>query len=150
MLKVSNSVKQSIGSSIAKILKLKRMLLDNKMKSFGLSRTQWQVLLWMKDLGSCSQQQLLTIIDIDAAHLARVLEQLEKDGFVIRTRCKDDRRALLISLTEQCQTNFIPKLNKIINDETKILLNNLTNSEIESLSQMLNKIETNLQSFLTK
>lgn len=92
-------IKESVGFQLIKILKLKRHFIDHEMKKLELSRTEWRVLLWMKILGHCSQKELLKNLEIDAAHLARLLERFEKNKVIVRKQVETDRRSLFVELT---------------------------------------------------
>jgi DNA-binding MarR family transcriptional regulator len=114
-----------VGFKLSKVLKLKRRYIDIQMRELGLSRTQWQALLGVKILGPCSQKELLTHLDIDAAHLARLLEELEINEYVVRSRAKEDRRSLLVQLTPHSKQKIIPKIEKALNQENTVLLKGL-------------------------
>ena len=138
-------IKQSaIGFAIAKICKLKRQLVDAEMKKFDICRSKWQTLVWLHILGPCSQQDLLKRLEIDAAHLARVLEAFEREKWIVRTRSPDDRRALLIEITPLCQRNIMPKIEAIIQNENKLMLKGLTKEDKITLMHLLKTIEDNL------
>jgi DNA-binding MarR family transcriptional regulator len=142
------NIRESLGFKLVKILKLKRCLTDLKMKKFGLSRTQWRVLLWMKILGPCSQKELLTNLEIDPGHLARVLDEFEKNKYIVRTPLKSDRRALHIETTKLCHQKLMPHLQKTLEEENAILIDGLTVNEKNALLSTLEKIEKNMEKIL--
>jgi DNA-binding MarR family transcriptional regulator len=75
------------------LVKANEDFIDKEMSQFDLSRTQWKILIRFNFLEvPCPQQQLLKAIDIDAAHLTRVLDQLEKRKLLVRTRLPSDKR----------------------------------------------------------
>ncbi len=141
-------IQNTIGFKIATVLSLKRQLVDIDMKALGLSRTQWQVLLRLKILGPSTQKKLLEHLDIDCAHLTRVLDQLEQDQLVVRTPSEDDRRARVVSLTEQCQQRIMPQMKQSLSNENEILLNELSAAEKKQLAALLDKLEYNLSTAL--
>lgn len=142
----SINIKDFVGFQLAKILKLKRHFVDLEMKKLDLSRTQWQVLLWMKILGPCSQKELLKNLDIDAAHLARVLEELEKIKYISRTPVAGDRRSLFIQMTDFSKRKVIPHIEMALEKEDIVLLDGLTTRDKELLKKLLNKLEENIES----
>ena len=133
-----------IGHQLAKITNLKRKLIDFEMTKFGLSRTSWQVLCSMNTLGSCSQKELLKNLDIDRGHLARVLDNLERNNYITRRQIEGNRRSLFIEITEFAKTNIMPHLNSTMINESSILLDGLSKPEIMELSRLLNKLESNI------
>jgi DNA-binding MarR family transcriptional regulator len=135
----------SLGFRLAKVLRLKRNLTDRAMKKLDLSRTQWRVLLWMTALGSCTQKDLLNQMDIDPGHLARVLDEFEKNKIILRSPLKEDRRVLFIKITTKGKKKYIPDLKKVLKEENAILVNGLTLDEQNKLSKALEKIENNIE-----
>lgn len=141
-------LKESIGFRLVKVLQLKRAFIDQKMKKINLSRTQWRVLFWMKILGSCSQKELLGRLEIDAAHLTRVLDEFEKNSVVRRKSIPTDRRALFVELTKEGEKKYIPFLTDMLTEENDILTNNLTENEKNELIRLLKKMEGNMDEYL--
>jgi DNA-binding MarR family transcriptional regulator len=142
--------KDLIGPQLAKVTNRLRRYIDNEMKSFDLSRTQWQVLCTLRNMGSCSQKDLLSNLDIDAAHLARVLDRLECRKYITRDKLDNDRRSLFIKMTSLALEQLVPHIVQVHIKEHNILLSGLTTSETEQLSQLLKKLESNMDSALIK
>lgn len=138
----------TIGFQLAKILKLKRRFIDIEMKELGLSRTGWQVLFWLKILGSCSQKELLKNLDIDAAHLARILEDFETKEYITRSPIKGNRRCLFIDVTPYSKQYLMPQIQATIEKESAILLDGVSDANRKLLITLLKQIETNIESLL--
>ena len=142
--------KYKINFHIAKIFRLKRRVMDAEMKKLDICRSKWQTLIWLKTLGACSQQELLKHLDIDAAHLARVLEAFDREQWIVRTRSSEDRRAVLIDITEKCRKDIMPTIEHGLQKEVDIMLNGLNTTEKTTLNRLLTKIETNLLTAVQK
>lgn len=138
------NLKETPGFKIAHLTRLKRQLMDLYLSEFGLSRTQWQVLIWLQILGNPSyQQDILKNIDIDAAHLTRVLEQLEDNKYITRTRVENNRRLLAINTTPKGK-KIIAAVENIIEKETKIIFTGFSADEKKQFNSLLNRIEQNV------
>lgn len=138
--------KDTPGFKLAHITKLKRQLLDVYLEPYGLSRTQYLVFIWLEILGCPTfQKDLLQHIDIDAAHLTRVLEQLETDKYIKRYCVENNRRALAIQCTKKGK-DFIRFIQTAIEKETEVIFCGFTNKEKNEFIKLLNKVERNLQS----
>lgn len=135
---------KEIGPQLAKVTNRLRRYIDNEMKIFDLSRTQWQVLCTLRNMGSCSQKDLLANLDIDAAHLARVLDKLECKKYITRDKLDNDRRALFINMTPFAIEQLVPHLVQIHTKEHNTLLAGLSISETQQLSKLLKKLENNM------
>lgn len=55
--------------------------------------------LWMLETGPRTQRQLATTATVQAQTMSRVLDRLERLGYVQRVRSESDRRRVLVSLT---------------------------------------------------
>ena len=132
------------------IVKLNEQLIDKKMELFNLSRTQWKVIARFNFLSTpCTQQQLLTSMGIDRAHLTRTLDQLEQRGLLAKERLANDKRAYNISLT-QSGKNLLKAMEKILKSESEIMVQRLSQDEISDLTKLINRVESNILTELEK
>ena len=65
----------------------------------GLGAGQPKLLGYLKRNGPCGQRELASYCEIDPAAVSRMLESLEKGGFVTRRADDQDKRRDLIALT---------------------------------------------------
>src|SRR5690606_7712330 len=72
-----------------------------KNKNLNLTREQWSVLavLWKND--GCSQQVIADSTSRDKPSVTRLIDNLVKEGYVIRKNHENDRRLNLIYLTDK-------------------------------------------------
>lgn len=127
-----------------KIVKLIRQFIDSEMQGVGVTRTGWQVLFWLRRLNSCTQKELLQHMDIDAAQLARVLDDFEKKNYIVRHSCQKDRRCLVIEMTDLCRKRLMPHVEKTIAKEEALLSKDFSEKEKATLKTLLKKLEKNL------
>ncbi len=64
-----------------------------------LTYTQYITMMAMWEHEQLSAKELGAILYLDSGTLTPVLKTLEKKGFVVRQRSKDDERSLILSLT---------------------------------------------------
>lgn len=136
---------KTICTQLVKIIQIKRRLIDAEMKKFGISRTGWQALLWLENIGPCTQKELLMNMDIDAGHLARVLDEFETKNYITRRPTKADRRCLLVEITDYGQQHIMPIVRETIAKEDAILFQGVSDEEKQSLQQLLSRLEKNLE-----
>jgi len=65
----------------------------------GLGSRQGTTLLRLARLGPMSQQQLIETLGLDPSALVAVLNDLEREGLVVRTRDPEDRRRHIVEIT---------------------------------------------------
>lgn len=78
--------------------------LQRRISQFGVNTAQWTFLrlLWLED--GVSQRELAQRAGMLEPATTSTLKSMELDGFVERRRCEDDRRRILIHLTETGRT----------------------------------------------
>ncbi|MBS6349549.1 MAG: MarR family transcriptional regulator [Oscillospiraceae bacterium] len=67
----------------------------------GLSPGQPKVLRYLSELGRSSQRELADCCDVDPSAICRMLDSLERGGFVTRSPSPNDRRSGQVELTPQ-------------------------------------------------
>ena len=104
-----------------------------------LTPPQFAALAKLRDVGETSQNQLGVLIAMDAATVKGVIDRLKARGFVELAKHEDDKRRLMVSLTEAGRTaldRLVPFASRIT-DET---LAPLTPRERVKLRALLAKI----------
>ncbi len=139
----------SVGFRIARIMWLKRRFIDIEMKPLDMTRMQWQTLHWLNMISPCTQKQLLNYMDIDGGQLARTLDEFEKNNIITRKPLAEDRRCLLVELTNHAKKKLIPHLEKVFEKENDILLDGISSADKKKLTSLLEKIESNIDIALT-
>ena len=69
----------------------------------GLTRTRATALWHIAHHQPLSQKRLAELLEVTPRNVTKLLDALERDGFVTRTTDTGDRRSLLITLTPQGQ-----------------------------------------------
>ncbi len=77
-----------------------RREIDADLKPFGLTDASWRPILLLGTLGEPVRQGVLArMLEVDGPSLARVVDQLERDGLVSRTEDPLDRRTKHVHIT---------------------------------------------------
>ena len=76
-----------------------RKALNEELAPHGVNYRQWQVLAWLAIEGCLSQAELADRMDIEPATLVTVLSRMERDGWITRESCLEDRRKKLVRPT---------------------------------------------------
>lgn len=109
------------------------------MATAGLTISQFGVLEALHHKGSLCQRDIAVKILKSTGNITLVIDNLEKQGLVIRERINEDRRYLTISLTNKGETlinTVFPKVEAAIVCEMSVL----TNEEQETLGQLCKKL----------
>ncbi|PTQ83260.1 DNA-binding MarR family transcriptional regulator [Trichococcus patagoniensis] len=108
-------------------------------KETGFSLTRYEMLMFLKDKGTCSQNQIQTEMKIDSAAITRHLKILEQKGYVIRKRNIENNREVFVQLSEKAIQD-LEACGKEHDQEKSFLSLSLSDEEAEQLSQLLNKL----------
>lgn len=100
-----------------------------KRKGINLSREQWSILAVLYHTDGVSQQFLADSTSRDKPSVTRLLDNLEKLGFVERRNHETDRRLNLIFLTDQGKELRDPIL-RVVNKTIKEATKGLTEEQI--------------------
>ena len=72
-----------------------------RLAEHGLSRARASVLWVLHHRGPVTQRELSDVVGVTPRNITGLVDALEADGYVLRTRHPSDRRATLVSLTDR-------------------------------------------------
>lgn len=95
----------TLGRLLHEIAKIWRSRIDISLQAFGLSRAKWDVILMLdtQDNQGISQRDLARLCLVEPPTMASMLDRMEKEGWVERRVCDDDRRSKLTILTAKAK-----------------------------------------------
>src|SRR5271169_5715716 len=100
---------QHIGYLVADVARLMRFRFGDRAKQIRFSRSQWQILGWLRRNEGISQAGLAGVLEVSPMTLVRAIDRLEADGFVVRRRMPNDRRVHQLFLAPRAR----PQLDKL-------------------------------------
>jgi DNA-binding MarR family transcriptional regulator len=105
----------------------------------GLTPMQWAVLAKLLEIGRTSQTALGRAVSMDAATVKGTVDRLEARGLVLRLQDAEDRRKLLVDLTEPGRATALRNLDaaSAITWET---VSPLADEEVRLLTALLAKM----------
>ncbi len=103
---------------------------------------QIQVLNILDSNPDCSQKEIAEILFKDYASITRMIELLVKKEYLVRQIHEQDRRMFHLVISEK-GNDAIAKLKPVILKNRNAALNGLSKSEINKITQSLNKIINN-------
>ena len=108
-------------------------------KETGFSLTRYEMLMFLKDKGTCSQNQIQTELKIDSAAITRHLKILEQKGYVIRERNAENNREVFVQLSDKAIKD-LEACGKEHDQGKSSLSLSLSDEEAEQLYILLNKL----------
>lgn len=116
--------------------------LHHRLSPYDITTEQWAMLARLWEGQGKTQKELAEKTGKDEPNAGRILKKLEAKGLIIRKSDAQDRRIMLVFLTEQ-GIGLEEKLVPLANDILKRVEQELNNNEIETLKILLKKLMGN-------
>ncbi|HUG91703.1 MAG TPA: MarR family transcriptional regulator [Planctomycetaceae bacterium] len=133
----------SVGYWICMTSHVLRRALDAELAREKITLRQWEVLAWIALDGELSQAELAERLGIEAPTLAGILSRMERDGWLERTSCPDDRRKKRLRVTGQAEavwSRMVECCRRVRRQATE----GISAAELEQLRDTCERIRTNL------
>ncbi|AYE34407.1 MarR family winged helix-turn-helix transcriptional regulator [Clostridium septicum] len=133
---------EAIGKYISEIYRNSCRFFSKEFLKLNLGVGQYIFLIQLYKRDGINQEELSELLKIDKANTARAIKRLEEEGYVIRIRCKEDKRAYNVFLTDKAldiKEEFFGILQSWENNITQPL----TEEEIIIVKKILKKITVN-------
>ena len=142
---MKETFEENIGLLIHDVARLLRVLYDRQMASIGLTRSQWWLLTYLFFKDGINQSELAILMDMEKAPLSRLLDRMEKKGWVIRKNESKDRRTKNIYLSESIKP-LISSMRDKAAEYRRESLSILTDKERNKLKAILQILKQDLTS----
>ena len=142
---MKETFEDNIGLLIHDVARLLRVLYDRQMASIGLTRSQWWLLTYLYFKDGIKQSELAILMDMEKAPLSRLLDRMEKKGWVIRKNESKDRRTKNIYLSESIKPLISSMRDKAAEYRSESL-SILTDKERNKLKDILQILKQDLTS----
>ena len=96
---IHEDLSRNFGYLVNDVARLMRTVYDRRVRSLGLTRSQWWVLNYLFRHPGVTQSELAAILEVERATLGRLLDRLQAKGWVRREDDARDRRAWRVHLT---------------------------------------------------
>ena len=122
---------------------LDKKLLDLFEKKIGISLTRFQIIKYLHESSFSTSKQISQSLEIDAAATTRHIKILEKDGYVIKRRNKNNNREVLVELSAKA----FEEIRRCERETTvqDIIGNEFTEKDLKDLVSLLNKFNKNFK-----
>lgn len=127
--------------------RLLRKLIDRRLQPLGLSRAQWSILAILSNRDGLSQSQISDELEIEKSTTGRLIDQVEKSGWIERRPIPGDRRLWGIHLTDRAR-QLIAEVESIILQTRAEMLHGLSAEQQQCLSELLQTVKANLSAAL--
>ncbi|MDH3642752.1 MAG: MarR family transcriptional regulator [Gammaproteobacteria bacterium] len=134
---------RNFGFILNDVARLLRVTYDRRIKSLGLTRSQWWVLTHLYRNDGSTQSELADVLEVEKASLGRLLDRLEIKGWINREPDAHDRRAKRVYLTAEVEPAMLT-MRKIAAGVRRDALHGLSAEQQDRFLDTLLTIKANL------
>ena len=134
---------QTIGFLISDAARMMRTVFDRRVRKLGLTRAQWLVLARLHRRPGASQSELAEMMEVEKASAGRMVDRLERKGWVERRADPVDRRVNRLFLTSDAE-KISKSLTRIAEQIVDDAVCDLTAGQTQQLSHLLSTVKARL------
>jgi DNA-binding MarR family transcriptional regulator len=134
---------RNLGFLMKDVSRLWVRYFESHADQLGMTLTQAKVLVYLSRNEGCTQARLAELCDTDPMTLVRVLDRMEKDGFIERRPDPSDRRAYRLFL-KPASDPVIAEIGRIGDRARSESLAGLSNEDRTKLIDLLEHVHANL------
>ena len=120
-----------------------RTLFDRRATQFALTRAQWRALKTIRRNEGMSQTELADFLDMQPIPVGRVVDRLEKTGYIERRADPGDRRRWRLHLTAKAHA-VVDEMEVIAAGLRNDALRGIERGDFDTLLRVLAQIKDNL------
>jgi MarR family transcriptional regulator, transcriptional regulator for hemolysin len=134
---------QSIGYWITFTSNRYQQAVKEELAPYGITFRQVQVLCWLVLEGPIPQVVLAEKMIVEPPTLVRILDRMERDGWVRREPDPDDRRCKVIVVQPKAKPVW-SKMVTCLRNVRKKATAGMSDEEVRTLQKLLNQVQENL------
>src|SRR6266567_4999469 len=144
---LSSDDERHIGFLISDVARLMRTAFDRRVRRLGLTRSQWLVINRLHRRPGATQSELAEMLEVEKATAGRMVDRMEKKGWVVRRPDVADRRVNRLFLTADADLIQV-QLAQIADRTVDNALALLSAREREQFSEWMRQVKRQLQAML--
>lgn len=121
---------------------------SERMVRAGLSMSHWHLLMLLSRHGELSMSRLAEVHDISLSNATGLIDRLEERGLVERVRVPDDRRVVLVRVSDRGR-QLLAEVDLLREEIVRRVIAQLDARQVERLAGALTDVRAALASVLT-
>ncbi|RRG11091.1 MAG: MarR family transcriptional regulator [Lactobacillus sp.] len=134
---------ENVLRSIGVIARALDSIANIEFKQFDLTRGQYLYLVRVCEHPGIIQERLIEMIKVDRTSASRVIQKLEKNGFIMRQADAVNKKIKHIFPTDKGQRIY-PQIKRENDYSTTVALQGLSSAQIKTVTQLLTKMSANV------
>lgn len=136
--KATFNVTESVGFQLVRARNLIVAEMDGALKDFDISSQQMAILLMLRRKLATTPLEMSKMLGMDTGLMTRMLDKLEAKGLLVRSRDRQDRRVVNLSLTKD-GTAVADQVPEVAVEVLNARLKAFTKDEVAELRRLLRK-----------
>ncbi|MFP4510669.1 MAG: MarR family winged helix-turn-helix transcriptional regulator [Spirochaetaceae bacterium] len=133
-----------IGASVSILYRHGTAHLSGELKRYGLGAGQHAILLIISDTDGLRQEDLVRVLHVDKAHVARSVQKLLELDYVRKEDDPTDQRARTLHATEKAR-QIIPAIHSALEAWNNIVMIDMSPEERDTLVKLLGRAASNAE-----
>lgn len=125
---------EDVGNMVRKLVRMFQLFERDQIKVHGFTTTQCYTLLEIDKAGSMTMNELSDRMNLNSSTMTRILDTLVRDGYIQRQKSAEDRRLVLVSLSETGKASA-EKLNSSVNAYYKKVMGSIPEGKLDDILQ---------------
>lgn len=125
------------------IMQKRRKIMEKELLPLGMSHAEMRLLVLLYHADGCSQDELVSRLEVDRSNVGRALKKLEGMNYIVREKDENDHRAFRVFLT-QGGWDVREDLSQIRNNLRKTFTRKMSARQLNDLAALLEKVDNSL------
>lgn len=118
--------------------------IEKELAPIGITSAQFRVVVGIAHERASTLSEFARFLDIDTGAMKRLLDRVEDKGWIRRVRCPNDRRTLILELTDDGRAIY-PKIMERVTRVHHRMLEGMSEVDETQLKYFLQKITANAE-----
>ena len=140
---MNTTEKTSFGYLVTDLTRLMRKQFDRRAIRFGLTRAQWRALKRVHHGEGITQNELAEFLEMEPIAVGRVIDRLQKAGFIERRADPRDRRVWRLHLLPKAHA-VVDVMEQIASELLHAAQRGVSAAEMKSMMSVLARMKDNL------
>lgn len=128
---------EEVGDTVKRIVRNFQMVERDKVKPLGFTMTQAYCLIELIQTEGLTMQELSQKMNLNTSTMTRIIDKLVRDKYISRSRNPDDRRIVMVGLTESGLASA-KKLEGVIHLYYEEITKNLPVNKVDEVLEAVN------------
>ncbi|MDR3563709.1 MAG: MarR family transcriptional regulator [Negativicutes bacterium] len=135
---------RALGHRVGILSRLFLKRINEKMMMTGITGSQWSVIHRLRLYGTLTQTELCQQLSIEGSTVSKMIDSMEKSGWIRRTVDEKDKREKRVALTDKAEKQF-PIWLEMVTELQQRGFTDISEEDIAGFDKVLDQLIKNLE-----